>query len=94
MKVKNLNGTSGKSCHCNSWLDHWKNNGGSIVIFCKEVGCFESTLVGAHVKKYNSLDQKHYIVPFCQKHNQSSEIITLEANAKLVSANVSETCGK
>lgn len=94
MKVKNLNGTSGKSCHCNSWLDHWKNHGGSLAIFCYQIDCLETSLVGAHVKKYNSLDQKHYIIPLCQKHNQSSETITLTSSAKLVSANVSETCGK
>jgi hypothetical protein len=93
-KVKNLNGTSDKSCICGNWISHWVNyaqhNG---VLMCSVIDCISNDdVVGAHVKKMNT-DLKHYIIPLCQSHNKSNSILEV-GNVRFVSANTSETCRK
>jgi len=94
MKVKNINGTSQNKCKCGSWLQHWKNHGGFDVKYCREAKCTNTDLVGAHVQKAVSTDKSWYIVPLCNSHNQSEDILELVQNTTLVSANKSETCEK
>ena len=93
MKVKNISGTSDKTCKCESWLSHWERFSGRNSFLCTVLGCFSAATLGAHVQKSGSLDQKHYIVPFCSSHNSSTSVIELERDTMLVSANVAETCG-
>ncbi len=96
MKVNNINGTSQNTCKCGSWLEHWKKfSGQSLPALCPEMKCYEKPEVGAHVQKDTSTDTNWYIVPFCKTHNgKKGESLDISGNIILVSANVSETCGK
>jgi hypothetical protein len=96
MKVKNINGTSDNTCKCLSWLEHWKKfSGQSVSNYCPESKCTQKPEVGAHVQKDNSTDTNWYIIPLCKSHNkQTSESLDVSDAVKLVSANVSTTCGK
>lgn len=95
MKVSNINGTSNNSCNCDSWLNHWeKYSDQSIPTFCSENNCTNNPEVGAHVQSEETHDNNWYIIPLCKLHNnkQGGEIEINDA-VKLVSANVSNTCG-
>ena len=96
MKVHNVNGTSASTCKCGSWLDHWKKfNGQSLPTYCSEKTCLKKPEVGAHVQKDNANDKSWYIVPLCTEHNrQTGKSLELVDSATLVSANVSQTCGR
>ena len=96
MRVKNINGTSPKACKCGSWLDHWKNfSGQSLPTWCPADGCSQKPEVGAHVQKDSATDRSWYIVPLCKKHNaETGKSPNISDSVKLVSANVSQTCGK
>jgi hypothetical protein len=95
MKVTNINGTSASKCNCDSWLDHWKRFSGQSITFCPVVGCLEKDLVGAHVQKDSATDKSWYIIPLCKKHNgETGKSLTISDSYTLVSANVSNTCGK
>jgi len=95
MQVKNLGGTSERTCKCGSWLNHWMAyGGGRYVGMCKESVCRNQATVGAHVQKVGTTDMSHYIVPLCQEHNQQEGVsIKLMDGTVLVPANVSGTCG-
>lgn len=93
MKVININGTSGRKCNCGSWIEHWRNFSNQTATICRASGCSNQVIDGAHVKKYNSLDNKEYIVPFCKQHNQQKEgFIELVNGTVLVPANRNLTC--
>ncbi len=96
MKVKNINGTSTNICKCGSWLDHWKKfSGESLPTYCPEVKCIQKPEVGAHVQKDSSADTNWYIIPLCRTHNgETGKSLDVSDATKLVSANVSQTCGK
>src|SRR5437870_7032961 len=95
MKVKNVKGTSEKSCRCGSWLNHWKRFSGKTVSSICAVACLEDATVGGHVQKEGSSDRATYIIPLCDNHNQETEAMEIsESKSPLVSANVSETCGQ
>ena len=95
MKVKNVRGTSEKSCPCGSWLNHWKRFSGKTVSSICAVACLDDATVGGHVHKEGSSDRATYIIPLCDKHNQETQAMEIdESKTPLVSANVSETCGK
>lgn len=93
-RVKNINGTSDTTCKCGSWLQHWENFSGETTTYCIAIDCLEKDLVGAHVQKANSLDDKWYIIPLCKKHNAHTGELNVSDNYKFVSANKSETCEK
>ncbi len=95
MKVKNINGTSGNTCKCGSWLNHWMNfSQQSPPPFCPEEWCIGKPELGAHVQKDNSTDTGWYIVPLCSKHNgQIGQSLTIVDKIALVSAHVTRTCG-
>ena len=96
MRVNNINGISDNACKCGSWLGHWKKfSGQSLTTFCPQVTCVQRATVGAHVQKDNSGDSSWYIVPLCTTHNgKKGKSLDISDNVDLVSANVSETCGK
>lgn len=96
MKVKNINGTSRNTCNCGSWLNHWKNySRQSLSNYCSEKSCTKKPEVGAHVQKDSLSDSNWYIVPFCYTHNgETGKSLDIVDSVNLVSANVSETCGK
>ena len=73
IRVRNLNATSDKECPvCSSWLEHWKKLQGKNFQKCVAEDCSNNAEVGAHVKKVDSEDGKHYIVPFCKACNGKS----------------------
>ena len=95
MIVKNINGTSDNTCKCKSWIEHWENyGGGTAPTYCTETSCTNKDLVGAHVQKDSVSNKKWYIVPLCKKHNAKVDSLSISNDTTLVSANVSNTCGK
>lgn len=95
MKVKNIDGSSDNTCKCGSWLNHWKKFSRAKAGLCKERSCTNLATVGAHVRKANSKDQNGYIIPLCSAHNElKGKELEIFLNPTLISANVSETCGK
>lgn len=95
MKVKNINGTSDNTCHCGSWMDHWKKFGGQSINYCPVENCLAKAEVGAHVQKEGSAENRWFIIPLCRKHNgETGQSLNIGDAWPLVSANVSETCGK
>jgi hypothetical protein len=94
VKIKNINGTSQSRCVCGSWLKHWERFSGQTITYCPVIGCLNKDLVGAHVQKAGSSDNKWYICPLCNAHNQSAGELEVSDAYKLVSANKKETCEK
>ena len=96
MQVNNINGISDSTCTCGSWLDHWKKfSRQTIPRYCPEKTCTHKPELGAHVQKDSSTDQSWYIIPLCKKHNgETGKSLQISNSVKLVSANVSSTCGK
>jgi len=95
VKVKNLNGTSDNNCHCDSWLSHWENFTGINTKYCAVSGCLNLAEVGGHVQKDSSADKNWYILPLCKAcNNKTGDDLYVRDDVNLVSANVSETCGK
>lgn len=80
---------------CGSWLNHWKNyNKGQAATRCRAIGCSNTDVVGAHVRKVTTGNNKQYIVPFCNAHNKqhSPKWIEVNSGTDLVSANKNATC--
>ena len=94
MKVKNINGTSNNVCKCESWLAHWEAFSGQTAGFCAQETCTAVADVGAHVQKDDPTDRAWYIIPLCKEHNKATGVMELSDSIELVSANVSQTCGK
>jgi hypothetical protein len=95
MKIKNLNGTSPNVCKCGSWLEHWKKFSGQPASHCCELMCTKKPEVGAHIQKDASPDACWYVVPLCSTHNaETGKTMDISDRVVLVSANVTETCGK
>ena len=94
MKIKNITGTSDAKCLCDSWLKHWENFSGRTTKYCIVKDCLEKELVGAHVQKAEGNNESWYILPICNKHNQSKDVLEVSDAWKLVSANKKETCDK
>ena len=96
MRVTNINGTSQNTCGCGSWLYHWRNfSGQPVPTYCPERNCLRAPTVGAHIQKDGSTDRGWYIVPLCDEHNrQTFASLDIGDHVPLVSANVSQTCGR
>jgi len=94
MKIKNINGTSDTTCACGSWLKHWEKFSGKSATYCLATGCWNKDLVGAHVQKADSSDNKWYILPLCSAHNQSTGELEVSDSYEIVPANKQETCEK
>lgn len=70
--VKNLNGTKDNEppLGYDSWIEYWETKVGHKAIQCGKLGCkTKNNLVGAHVKKVDNNDDKHYIIPLCKGCN-------------------------
>lgn len=95
MKVRNLVGTSPNVCSCGSWLDHWSKLSRQIAYRCFVNGCASPHTVDGHVQISTGSDRNWYIVPLCIGcNNKQGQELDIWDGAALVSANVSETCGK
>jgi len=94
MIVKNLNGTTNNKCNCGSWINHWNNYSGQTTKKCVVKGCDNLPEVGGHVQKNSASDKSWYIIPICKSCNglKGQELDVID-KVKLVSANVSNTCG-
>lgn len=92
MRIGNVNGASGNTCTCGSWLKHWEKFSGKPILFCSEKSCTKTELVGAHVQKMTSNDW--YIIPLCQEYNKSKDDLEVVDSTVFVYANRSETCEK
>jgi len=95
MRVKNINGTSGNTCKCGSWLEHWKRfSRQAVPTYCPEANCLGKVEVGAHVQKDSAFDSSWYIIPLCKNCNAKvGQALTVSDSITLVSANVAHTCG-
>jgi len=95
MKVKNINGRRQSSCSCGTWLDHWvKICGRPLPQHCAATMCMGMPQLGAHVQTDSVTDSDWYIIPLCVKHSIRAASLEIEDTTTLVSAHVSETCGK
>ena len=90
---KNKKGTGDRSCKCGTWKQHWINRSGKDwPTFCSVNGCINKATLGAHV--INSKVSGEKIVPMCESCNKLTDEFDLTNGTTVVSANVSETCGK
>ena len=88
---KNKSGTSGRSCSCGSWKNHWINNSSkSWPSSCSVSGCTNGATLGAHVINANVTGER--IIPACDSCNKRSDEFDLKGNVTLVSANKQNTC--
>ena len=94
MQVKNLNGTAQNKCKCESWYAHWQKFSGQKANHCVVSGCLGPDLVGGHVQKVSNPDSSWYVIPICRACNgRKGQTLNVYDQVKLVSANVSQTCG-
>lgn len=85
MYVKNVNGSGRYTAPkgYSSWLDYWNDHAGHKAYRCSATDCHHrGNLVGAHVQKAYSSDNKWYIVPLCSSCNQRND--TFEVDETLV----------
>ncbi len=95
MRVKNLHNTSGKTCSCGSWTNHWEKYSGARnwPQKCGTKGCDNGPAVGAHVKQVGTGNHLHYIAMLCRGcNNRFGQELELESYVKLAPANIRETC--
>ena len=63
--------------------------------YCPVSGCHQQVEVGAHVQKDDYNDNSWYIFPLCKIHNEeTNKSLEVSDTYRLVSANVSQTCGR
>ena len=84
VKVKNINGSgfyTGAPAGYSSWLAYWEDKAQRKAYRCSAMDCkkWTSDLVGAHVKKVGSYDQKYYIVPLCRGCNNRTDEFYVDA---------------
>lgn len=85
MYVENANGTSrwSKPYSYSSWLAYWEAYKGKANC-CQATDCsYKGDLVGAHVRKAYSSDQRLYIVPLCSACNQRKDVFAVPDDALL-----------
>ncbi|MDN0082428.1 hypothetical protein QU487_06625 [Crenobacter sp. SG2305] len=96
-ELKNEPATSGRTCHCGSWIAHWKTyTGKSALPTCVVEGCNAKAEVGAHVEFTRQDDEKglSYIAPMCGDHNKDHDLVfQSKPGYRLARGNVRETCG-
>lgn len=88
--VRNVRGTSGRTCACGSWLAHWFTETSSSRATCAVLGCSNEATVGAHVFEVTTVrggNWKQFIVPMCHACNMSSADLEIDRRVALVSAN-------
>jgi hypothetical protein len=96
MLVKNLNGTSQdqNKCKCFNWYAHWQKFSGRTANGCAVIGCSGTDLVDGYVQRDDPSDPSWYVIPICKAcSGKKWQSLNITDQVKLVSANVSETCG-
>jgi len=95
VRVRNINGTSIKTCQCASWLDHWRKfSGRAIPAYCAEMLCTNPAEIGAHVQKDTDSDPNWYVIPLCSAHGAKiGESISLLGTVVLVPTKICEHPG-
>jgi len=90
---RNINGTTGLQCRCNSWLRHWKFYSGQGVAFCVVKDCEKRALVGAHIE-LKPKQTEDFIAPYCASHNscKKTNFENLDENFPVVSAKPTKLC--
>jgi hypothetical protein len=80
MFVNNIIGSSRYSAPSgySSWLEYWEDKSGKKAYSCGTSNCKGKDLVGAHVQKAYSNDNKWYIVPLCKSCNNRTDIFFVE----------------
>jgi hypothetical protein len=92
-KWRNKKGTRERKCSCGTWKNHWlKFSGSSWPLNCSVEGCLNISELGGHIICDEDTHEK--IVPMCSSCNSKETEFYLKNGTKLVSANVSDTCGK
>jgi uncharacterized protein YwlG (UPF0340 family) len=87
MQIKNVTGTAGKECpSCDTWLDHWKKHSRQDATVCGVLGCSNTDVVGAHVRKVDNYDFAVYIYPLCNGCNQATGVLSVWEKYPLVLA--------
>jgi hypothetical protein len=97
MKFKNIQETSGLTCNCSSWLNHWlRFTNNKAVTFCAELNCTKIAEVGGHVIACDSANKSWRILPLCRAHNlhrfKECFAVKPQMMAVQVTANVSKSC--
>jgi hypothetical protein len=92
-KVKPLENQPGNNCLCGNWMQHWKIFSHQKIMMCVASNCSASNLTGTHVQRTDPDDSRIYVVPLCEKHCNSREAIEISDHTKLISADISKTCG-
>lgn len=92
-RVKNVNGSSrfANPAGYDSWLDYWEDKSGKTAKRCSATDCHllgRSNLIGAHVQKVNSYDNKWYIVPLCRGCNNRTDEFYVEETLVPVPSNL------
>lgn len=83
------------TCHCESWLEHWKKHSGQRANYCVVPGCGGRPEVGGQVRERGTMDETVYVVPLCRacSDNQGQDI-TIYDGVNLVPAVIADTCGR
>lgn len=90
MLVKNAIDTSGKSCPCGPWIDHYRRHSGRDGKVCYAADCDSKTdLVGAHV----TAGGIQYIIPLCKKCNARTDEFQIADQYLTVHAKTLPKCG-
>ena len=95
MIVKSVNGTTENTCHCESWLDHWKKYSGQRSNFCVVRGCCDKPEVGGHVQECGATNEQVYVIPLCRacRDKKGQELVIFDG-VNLVPADIADTCGR
>jgi len=90
MYINNVVGSSRfvKPKGYSSWLDYWVTQTRQAVFFCP--ACYQSrdALVGAHVQKAYSGDNRWYIVPLCPSCNKRTDTFNVSTTLVPVPSNL------
>jgi hypothetical protein len=89
--IRNIRNTTGKKCHCSSWIVHYKKNIEKNLdedLPCSISGCKRTGKVGAHIMFVDNPEfgKKHFIVPMCKIHNSEDKPMLIRKGTKIVSA--------
>lgn len=86
-------GTTGRSCVCGSWKQHWINiSNQRWPSVCAVAGCTNPPALGGHI--ISSCVDGERIVPLCDSCNKHNGEFELKDGTHVPSANKSLTCEK
>ena len=90
MYISNVAGSSrfAKPKGYSSWVEYWEAQTRQSAYFCSADNCMRTDLVGAHVQKAYSADNKWYIVPLCSSCNKRTDTFNVSATLVPVPSNL------